>query len=324
MKAAVYERYGPPEVVAVRDVAIPVPRVGEVRIRVHAATVTSGDWRARTLDVPAGFGLPTRLFFGVTGPRQRILGSEAAGVVDAVGDGVHGLSPGDEVFAFADAGMGCHAEYVCLPARKVVHKPLGLGFGEAAALSFGGTTAMDFLRRGRLATGERVLVNGASGGVGTAVVQLARHQGAIVSAVCSESNVDLVRSLGAQRVFDYSREDFTRSGERYDIVVDIAGTAPFSRCQGSLAAGGRLLVVLGTLAEMLRIPWVHATTDKRVVAGPASGTHADLSALAELAGCGAMAPVIDRRYPLDRIVEAHRYVETGHKRGNVVIDVISD
>lgn len=198
-------------------------------------------------------------------------------------------------------------------------KPFNLTYDEAAAISFGGTTALNFFRRGKLQSGEKVLINGASGGVGTAAVQLAKHFGADVTGVCGPTNVELVRSLGARRVIDYTKEDFTQNGERYDVIVDTVGTAPFSRSKGSLRDGGRLLLVLGGLPDLLRVPWVALTSRKKIIAGPAAAHAEDLRFLAKLAEAGEFRPVIDRRYPLDRIAEAHRYVDTGRKKGNVVI-----
>lgn len=322
MKAIVYERYGPPEVLEMKEVAKPTPKANEVLIKIHATTVTTGDWRARSLDVPTGFGFISRLFFGVLRPRQPILGTELAGEIESVGKDVSKFKIGDRVFAYSGAGMGCHAEYKCMPEDgAVAHKPANLTYDEAAAISFGGTTALDFFRRGKLQSGEKVLINGASGGVGTAAVQLARYFGADVTGVCSTANVELVRSLGAHHVIDYTREDFTLNGKTYDVVVDIAGTAPFSRSKGSLNERGRLLLILGGLPDMLQIPWVSMTSSKKVIAGPAAGRAEDLRFLAKLAEAGEFKPVIDRRYPLEQIAEAHRYVDTGHKRGNVVITV---
>lgn len=320
MKAIVYERYGSPDVLELREVAKPTPRDHEVLIKIHATTVTSGDWRARSLDVPVGFGLISRLFFGVFRPRQPILGTECSGEIEAVGKDVKRFKVGDRVFAFSGAGMGCHAEYKCMPENGAVAlKPANLTYEEAAALSFGGTTALDFFRRGKLQTGEKVLVNGASGGVGTAAVQLAKHFGAYVTGVCSTPNVERVRSLGANYVIDYTKEDFTKNGETYDVIVDTAGTAPFPRSKGSLKEGGRLLLVIGGLPDMLQIPWVPMTGRKKIIAGPAPGRAEDLRFLAELAQAGKFKPVIDRRYPFEQIAEAHRYVDTGHKKGNVII-----
>jgi NADPH:quinone reductase-like Zn-dependent oxidoreductase len=197
MKAIVYEKYGPPEVLQLKEVEKPTPENNEVLIRTRATTVTSGDWRVRSLNVPVGFGLITRLVFGVSRPRQPILGTELSGVVESVGKDVKNFKVGDQVFAFSDAAMGCYAEYKCMPQDGAIAlKPSNLIYDEAAALSFGGTTALDFLRRGKLQSGEKVLINGASGGVGTAAVQLAKHFGADVTAVCSSSNAELVRSLG--------------------------------------------------------------------------------------------------------------------------------
>jgi NADPH:quinone reductase-like Zn-dependent oxidoreductase len=325
MKAIVYERYGPPDVLELKEVAKPTPKDNEVLIKTHATTVTSGDWRARSLDMPVGFGLISRLVFGVSRPRRPILGTELAGEVESVGKDVTKFNVGDQVFAFSGAGMGCHAEYKCMPeAGAVVRKPANLTYEEAAALSFGGTTALDFFRRAKLQSGEKVLVNGASGGVGTAAVQLAKHFGAHVTGVCSTANVELVRSLGANHVIDYTKEDFAENGETYDIIVDTVGTAPFSRSKGSLKERGRLLLILGGLPDILRMPWVSMTSSKKVIAGPAAERAEDLRFLAKLAEAGAFKPVIDRRYPFEQITEAHRYVDTGRKKGNVVITLEHD
>ncbi len=325
MKAVVYERYGPPEVLQLKEVEKPAPNGNEVLIKIHATTVTSGDWRVRSLNVPVGFGLIMRLVFGISKPRQSILGSELAGVVQSVGKDVRNFKIGDQVFAFSDASMGCHAEYKCMPQDgAVVLKPPSLSYDEAAALSFGGTTALDFLRRGKLQSGERILVNGASGGVGTAAVQLAKHFGADVTGVCSTANLELVRSLGASHVINYTKEDFTQNGETYDVIVDTVGTAPFSRSKNSLKAGGRLLMVLAGLPDMLQIPWVSMTSSKKIIAGPVAVRTEDLRFLAGLAQAGEFKPVIDRRYPFGQITEAHRYVDTGRKKENVIITLEHD
>lgn len=325
MRAIVYEEYGPPEVLQLKEVEKPTPKDNEVLIRTQVATVTSGDGRVRSLNVPFGFGLIMRLVFGISRPKQPILGSELAGVIETVGKDVNKLKVGDLVFAFSDAAMGCHAEYKCMAEDgAVVPKPSSLTFEEAAALSFGGTTALDFLRRAKLQSGESVLVNGASGAVGTAAVQLAKHFGAIVTGVCSSANVELVRSLGATHVIDYTQQDFTRNGETYDVIVDTVGTAQFSRSKASLKEGGRLLMVLADLPEMLRAPWVSMTSSKKVIAGPATVRVEDLRFLAGLAEAGAFKPVIDRRYTFEQIAEAHSYVDTGRKKGNVIITLGHD
>lgn len=272
--------------------------------------------------MPAGFGFLGRLVFGLTGPRQPILGTELAGDVESVGKSVTRFVAGDQVYAFTGARMGCYAEYKCIPQdAAVAHKPTNLSYEQAAALSFGGATALDFFRRGKLQSGERVLVNGASGGVGTAMVQLAKHLGAKVTGVCSTANLELVRSLGANHVIDYTKQDFAASGESYDVIVDTAGTAPFARSRGSLARDGRLLLVLSGISDLLKAPWVSITGNKKIVAGPAGERAEDVRLLGEIAAAGRFTPFIDRRYPFEQIVEAHRYVDQGHKRGNVVIAI---
>lgn len=320
MKAIVYNEYGSPYVLQFKEVAKPAPNDSEVLIKTYATTVTSGDWRVRSLDMPFGFGLISRLVFGIFKPRKPILGTELAGEVVSVGKDVSKFKVGDQVFAFSGPGMGCHAEYKCMPEDgTVAKKPTNLTYDEAAAMSFGGTTALDFFRRAELQNGDKVLVNGASGGVGTAAVQLAKHFGADVTGVCSTANVKLVRNLGANHVIDYTKEDFIVNGETYDIIVDTVGTAPFSRSKGSLKERGRLLLVLAGLPDILWIPWVSMTSSKKVIAGPAAERAEDLRFLAQLAEAGEFKPVIDRRYPFEQIAEAHSYVDTGRKKGNVVI-----
>ncbi len=322
MKAVVYDRYGSPDVLQLREVPKPSPRDDEVLIKVHATTVTSADWRARSLRLPSGFGLLGRVVFGLTKPRQPILGTELSGEIEAVGRAVRGFNVGDPVFAFTGGRMGCHAEYKCVAeTAQLARKPDNLTYDEAAALSFGGMASLAFLRKARIQKGESVLVNGASGGVGTAAVQIARHFGARVTGVCSGANVEMVRSLGADSVIDYTTEDFTRTGDTYDVILDTAGTAPFSRVKGSLKSGGRLLVVLGTLTDLLTSPWLTLTSGMTVVAGPQSPRSGDIGVLAALAESGALKVVIDRRFPFTQIADAHRLVDTGHKKGSVVITV---
>jgi NADPH:quinone reductase-like Zn-dependent oxidoreductase len=322
MRAIIHTQYGPPEVLRLADVPKPTPKDNEVLVRVHVTTVTSGDCRARALDLPGGFGLLGRPMLGFFGPRNRILGTELAGVVESAGKDVAGFTAGDRVVGMGGFGMGCYAEYRTIRFdRMLALLPDSVSLEAAAALPFGGTTALDFLRRGKLQEGERILINGASGGVGTAAVQLARHVGAHVTGVCSAANLELVKSIGADEVIDYTKADFTRNGQTYDVIMDTAGTAPFSRCRESLAPNGRLLVVLGSLSAMLAAPFRSMTSGRTVVVGPASERADDLRELVRLAGIGAYAPVIDRRYPIEQMVEAHRYVDQGHKRGNVVISV---
>lgn len=322
MKAIACKRYGPPEVLEFIELPKPTPADDEILIRVRATTVSSGDCRVRSLSLPRGFGPLGRLALGLRGPRQAILGTELAGDVESVGRTVTSFKPGDAVFAFPGGRMGAYVEYKCMPGDgAVARKPPRLSYEQAAALSFGGSTMLDFFRRAALRSGERVLINGASGAVGTAAIQLAKNAGANVTAVCSGAKLELVRAIGADEAIDYTRDDFTRSGKRFDVIVDLAGTAPFSRSSACLSQGGRLLLVLADLSSVLLAPWHSLTSGKRVVAGPAAERVAYLHQLAELAEAGRLLPVIDRVVPFEEMVAAHRYVDQGHKSGNVVVTV---
>lgn len=323
MKAIVYTNYGPPNVVALAEVPKPTPKDHEVLVRIHATTVTAGDWRARSLNMPAGFGFLGRLVFGVFGPRKPILGTELAGEVEAVGRAVTRFKTGDQVFAFTGASYGCHAEYRTMPEEGLIaRKPENLSFEEAASLSFGGMNALGFLRdKAGIKRGDRVLVVGASGGVGTAAVQLAKHFGAEVTGVCSTANLDLVRSIGADKVIDYTREDFAKSGETYDIILDTTGTVPFARCESSLKQGGRLVAVQGSFAQALGLERPSKASGKKVIASVVAMKVDGMQLLAQLAATGELKPVIDRSYPLAKAAEAHGYVDKGHKRGSVVLSV---
>ena len=320
MRAILCPQYGSADLLELRDVPTPVPGPTEVLVRVVATTVTTGDWRVRSGVFPEGFGWIAKLAVGRHGPRQPILGTELSGVVEAVGARVTRFKVGEAVLGFTGARMGAHAEFRAFAEDGLlVKKPANLTFADAASILFGGTTALDVLRRARLKAGERVLINGASGGVGTAAVQLAKQLGAHVTAVCSTANLELVASLGADRVIDYREQDFTKDPARYDLVVDIAGTAPYARSQAVLTPTGRLALVLATLKDNLGALWVGLTTRHRVIAGPVAVRRPDLQQLADLAASGAYRPVVEHRFPFERIAEAHRVVETGHKRGSVVV-----
>ena len=323
MKAAIYRTYGAPDVVKIENVDKPKPTKNEVLIKIHGTTVSSADWRVRSLVMPKGFGQIARPVFGLFGPRQPILGSELAGEIDAVGVNVTRFKVGDHVVAYPGIGMGCHAEYRTMPeVGRIVLKPATLSFEEAAAMSFGGATALHFLRDvAGIDRGEMVLVIGASGAVGSAAVQLAKSFGAAVTGVCSTSNLDLVRSIGADRVVDYTKEDFTRSGETYDIILDTVGHASFAACKHSLRDKGRLLLVVASLPQMLAALGPKSG-NKKVYAGPAKETVEHLLFLKRLAEAGQFRPVIDQSYPLERIAEAHARVDSGRKKGSVVITVI--
>jgi NADPH:quinone reductase-like Zn-dependent oxidoreductase len=320
MKAIVCHKYGPPEVLQLKELEKPRPKDSEVLIKVYSTTVTSGDSRVRSLRVPKGFALIMRLLLGISKPRQPVLGSELAGVVEAVGSNVTNFNQGDTVFAFSDMGMGCHAEYKCMPASgRVLRKPATLSFDEAAALSFGGVTALDYLRRANVRPGDQLLVNGASGCVGTAVVQLARHFGAEITGVCSEPNHALVTALGADHVIDYRTADFTQNGKTYDVIVDAVGNLSFSRVKHALTDTGRLLLMVADLPDMLKALWTSIASQQKIIVGPASVRLEDLHFLASLAEKGQFRPVIDRCYPLDQCVDAHRYVDSGRKKGSVCL-----
>ena len=317
MKAAIYRRYGPPNVVQIADVPRPDFKTTEMLVNVRATTVTAGDSRLRSARVPRGFGLLLRLGFGILGPCKPILGWDLAGEVVAVGRSVSRFAPGDKVFA---ARMGCHAEDAAVPEDKAAPMPSNLPFEDAAALSFGGLTSLFYLRdKARIHPGDRVLINGASGAVGSAAVQLAKHFGAAVTGVCSAANAQLVRSLGADRTVDYVREDFTQTRETYDIILDAVGTCSFARCKPVLARGGRLLLVVASLGQLVGALLWSSRAGRKVLVGVNPVRSADLLFLRALAEAGALKPVIDRTYEFARIVDAYGYVDTGRKKGNVVL-----
>ncbi len=305
MKAAVCTRYGPPEVLRLEDIKTPVPRKNEVRIRVAATAVTSSDTYVRGLRLPPAYRMMTRLALGWNSPRRSVLGMVLSGEVDAAGAGVRSFKTGDRIFGFDRHLFGTYAQYVCWPEDGLLAaRPADLGDEEAAALPYGGLLAFHFLRGARVRTGQRVLVFGASGAVGTSAVQLARHFGAEVTGVCSGANVSLVASLGAAKVIDYTAEDFTAGAGQYDLIFDAVGrrrsAAALRNCRTVLAPGG------------IRVSVDDGTPKLR---------REDLAALGELAANGALRPVIDRIYTLSEIVEAHRYVDEGHKRGNVIVRI---
>jgi NADPH:quinone reductase-like Zn-dependent oxidoreductase len=323
MKAAVCERYGPPEVVQIRDVPTPVPADGEVLVRAVATTVNSGDTRVRALRVPRGLRLAMRLKLGLTKPKQPILGFETAGQVEAVGRAVTRFQPGDRVVASRGFDFGCHAEYVTVGEQgDLATIPERLSHQDAVALCFGGTTALIFFRLGQLTSGESVLINGASGAVGTMAVQLAKHLGAEVTAVCSGGHASLVSGLGADHVVDYQAEDFTHNGQRYDVIMDAHGNAPYARVKGSLQPGGRFLMVVGDLWQMLAASRQKATISAS--RNDSSMTADNYRTLMSLAEQGVLKPVIDSVLPFRQIVEAHRRVDGGHKVGSLVLTLVED
>ena len=323
MRAAIARRFGGPEVVEIGEVPKPTPKSDEVLVKVHASTVSIADHRTRSRDLPKGLSFYGPLVLGVFRPRTPVLGMDVAGVVEAVGEEVTEFAPGDEVIAMLGAAFGGHAEYACVKpaASAITRKPRNLSMEESVALVFGGHTALAYLNLLELAPGADVLVNGASGAVGTAAVQLAKLRGARVTAVCSGGNAELVRSLGADRVIDYTVEDFTANGESYDVIVECVGNAPFERVERAIKPGGALLLVVAGLRSMLTASRDSRRSGKLVTMRGTSVMGDELASLVRLAEGGEFRPVVDRTYDLDEIVEAHRYVDTGRKRGNVVLRI---
>jgi len=324
MRAVVYDTYGPPEVLRVEDVDRPIPKDDEVLVKVRASTVNRLDVHTREANRKSGVGLSllSRLVSGVRRPRQRILGSEFAGEVVAVGAAVSEFAVGDRVFGNSGLRFGAHAEFMCMPeSARIAHMPTGMSFEEAAPATDGGLNALTCLTPADLQKGRRILIYGASGAIGTAGVQLARYFDADVTAVCGTKNLELVRSLGADRVIDYTKEDFTKNGHTYHVIFDAVGKLSFRRCRGSLEPGGMYLPTDG-FANLLwaLLPWL--TGDKKVVFQiPPRQTKQNVLFLKGLIETGKYRPVIDRRYPLEDVIEAARYVETEQKTGNVVLTI---
>ena len=323
MKAIVYNEYGPADVLHLTEVEKPTPKDDEVLIKIHASTVTTGDCNARGFTfVPPGFGFLARLTFGPRRPKQPVLGFELGGEIEAVGKTVTRFQKGDQVWGTVSEKAGAYAEYICLSENaRLVKKPVDITFDEAASVPFGGTTALYFLRDvAKLQPGQKILIIGASGGTGVYAVQLAKYYGAEVTGVCSTANLGLVRSLGADKVVDYTKQNFTQNGETYDVILDmVPGKAAFARYQVSLKPNGLYLAGAGELKVFAQMAWTSLTGGKKVIAGMAPDRREDLVFLNELLETGKIKPVIDRRYPLEQTAEAHRYVDTGRKRGSVVI-----
>lgn len=326
MKAIVWTKFGPPEVLQLQELAKPVPKDNEVLVKIHATSVFAGDCELRGLKLPMEFMLPFLIYMTLIRPRPVILGQELAGEIESVGKDVKRFKPGDPIFAATGFGMGGYAEYKCMPAEPgalggaLAIKPANLTFAEAATVPIGGLEAWHFIRQANIQTGQQVLINGAGGSIGTMAVQLAKGLGAEVTAVDSTEKLDMLRSIGADRVIDYAREDFTSLGQAYDVIMDVVGKSSFSRSLSSLKPNGRYLLVNPPLLDRLRAGWT-ATGGKQVIHGAGSQKTEDLVFLKELIEAGKLKPVIDRSYPLEQMVDAHRYVDQGHKKGNVVVTV---
>lgn len=299
MKAIICTQYGPPNVLQLQNIEKPIPKKNEVLVKIHATSVSTGDCRIRGFNSPLLFWIPMRIILGFRKPRKPILGVELSGEIEDIGTDVTQFKKGDQVFALTELNLGGYAEYTCVHESGLIAlKPTNVTYEEAAVIPFGGTSALHFLRKGQIKKGQRVLIYGASGSVGTAAVQLAKYFGATVTAICSSSNFDLVTALGADNVIDYMKEDFTKRGEHYDIIFDAVGKYNKSLCTDALMPNGKYVSVNGMMAKV---------------------SKEDMNLLKQLAETEKLKPVIDRTYRLEEIAEAHIYVEKGHKKGNVSI-----
>ncbi|MDP6667054.1 MAG: NAD(P)-dependent alcohol dehydrogenase [Dehalococcoidia bacterium] len=315
MKAIVSSRYGPPDILKLRDIERPVPGDGQVLIRVHASSVTPMDWRFRS------GSFPPRIYTGLVRTRFPVLGFDVAGEIEATGPGIRHLKQGDHVYGATPRG-GAHAEYVAVSEEEVVPKPENMTSEEAATVPFSGNTALAYLRNlGGIQSGHEVLINGASGGTGIFAVQLAKHFGASVTGVCSTTNLDMVRSLGADEMIDYTKEDFTASGRQYDIVFDAVGKTSFSRCKQLLRAHGTYMATVATVPLLLQMLWTSRFGERKAKFTLPGRSRQGLLFLKELVEAGKMRTVIDRTYPLSEVADAHRYMEKGHAKGKVAVTV---
>jgi NADPH:quinone reductase-like Zn-dependent oxidoreductase len=329
MKAIICTKYGPPEVLQLREVEKPAPGENEILVRVYATTVNYGDIIARNFknvsprefNMPFLFWILARISLGLGKPKIKILGSEFAGEIEATGKDVKRFKAGDRVFGYLGQNMGAYAEYLCMPEDGVLAIiPAGMTYEDAANIPYGTVMALSLLKKANLRPGQKVLINGASGGIGSAAVQLARsHFGAEVTGVCGTPRLEFVKSLGADKVIDYSKEDFTRNGETYDLIFDIMGKSSFSRCKSSLKQNGRYLLASFKMKQLCQMLWTSMVGGKKVLCALAPGSLADLLSVRELVESGKVKSVIDKRFPMEQAAEAHRYVEEGHKKGHVVI-----
>ena len=328
MQAIVYDRYGPPEVLHLQEVPTPRPKANEVLVKVLASPVNFGDTLARAFNrtsprnftMPAPLWLLSRIAIGWSKPRRKILGSEFAGDIAEVGAEVTQFKPGDAVFGYRAMSFGAYAEYLTMPASGAIAlKPATLSYEEAATVPYGALTASNLLRKVEIKPGHRVLINGASGAIGSYAIQLAKHFGAEVTGVCGTPRLDFVRALGADHVIDYTREDFTQNGESYDLVFDVLGKSSWARVKGSLTPNGRYLLASFKLKQLGQMLLTARSSRQRVICALSSESQDDLVAIKELVEAGAITTVIDRRFPLARAADAHRYVEDGQKRGHVVL-----
>ncbi len=321
MKAIVWTQYGSADLLQYKEVAKPTPKENEVLIKIYAATVTAGDCELRRFDIAPWIWLPVRLYVGIFKPRIKILGQELSGEVEAVGTKVSRFKKGDLIFA--EAGFkGAYAQYTCLPTTLAIAiKPSNMTFDEAATISTGGINALHFLRKAKLSSGQKILINGAGGSIGTYAIQIAKHLGAIVTGVDSAQKLDMLSSIGADHVIDYEKEDFTMTGKKYDVIIDVVGTSSFSRSIQSLNKNGRYVLGNPRFSGMIKGLWSSLTTNKKVIFALAKGSVEDFDYLKNLIEAGVLKSIIDKKYPLTQISAAHHYVEKGYKKGNVVITI---
>jgi len=330
MKAIVYTEYGLPEVFQLKEVEKPAPKDKEILIRIYATSVNIGDIWARNFKeisprkftMPLPLWLPSRMYFGFKKPRIHILGNEFAGEIEAIGKDVKRFRKGDQVFGYRGQSMGAYAEYLCMPEDGLVAlKPVNMTYEEAAAVPYGALTALNLLRKVTIQPGQRVLINGASGAIGSAAVQLARYFGAEVTGVCGSTRLEFVKSLGADKVIDYIREDFTQNSETYDLIFDILGKSSLSRCKRSLKQNGIYLLASFKMKQLFQMLSTSIMGGKKVICALSSESPDDLVFIKELVEAGKIKSIIDRHYPLEQTAEAHRYVEKGYKTGSVIITV---
>jgi NADPH:quinone reductase-like Zn-dependent oxidoreductase len=325
MRAIVCARYGPPEVLELREVEKPTPGAGDVLIRIRATSVTAADCEIRRFEFPGWVWIPLRLWFGVRRPRRPILGQTLAGEIEATGRDVRLYREGDRVFGASGVGLGTHAEYICLRENPqdgaLASMPVNASFEECAAVPYGGLEALRFLRKANLRAGQQVLIIGAGGSFGTFAVQLAKLSGAVVTAVDSAGKLDMLRSIGADQVLDYSRGDYTATGDTYDVIFDVAGKSRFSHSVRLLRCDGVFLLSNPRFSQLVRGLWIAMTSRRKVIFGASSGTSEDLAYLRGLIESGKLRSVIDRRFSLEQMVEAHRRAESGEKLGDVLITI---
>ena len=330
MKTIICTKYGSPDVLQLKEVKKPAPKDNEILIRNYATSVNYGDLVARNFkevsprefNMPFLFWLLAKISFGLKQPKITVLGSEFAGEVESVGKDVKSFKQGDQVFGYLGQSMGAYAEYLCTPENGVLTiKPANMTYEEAAVVPYGSIMALNLLRKLNIQPGQKVLINGASGGIGSAAVQIAKYFGAEVTGVCGTPRLEFVKSLGADKVIDYTKEDFTKNGETYDLIFDILGKGSFSRSKNSLKQNGRYLLASFKMKQLLQMLWTSVIGSKKVICAIAPGSAEDLISVKALIETGSIKAVIDRCYPLEQIAEAHRYIEAGHKKGNVVITV---